>query len=383
MIELTNGAIYDIWLTTDTGKQIASLDEVTSLTYVKGLDLCGTFSLTQPDIYPDEFWAPDRLVQVWRRGPSQNRPTLDFLGFLRRWAYRVDAKGNHTAILAGFDQNCLLDRRIDAYFAGHMGAQFTNLALDDGMKHVVDANLGDKYDLTEGNYPDRDLTDAGLVVQVDLGQGATVDKGYAWRPVGRILRDLAAQSQIDTPEILYWIRVESIDPDGRVRLRFETGANFLGQDRSSSSPDPMIFGVELGNMTNTILEYDYFEAVNFVFVGGPGEGADRNIVTARDISAEFSSIWGRSEKFIDARNTDPAVLAGVANQALAQGAGRIRFEGEILDTPQAPYGAGWNLGDLITISHRGIEFNSVVRTIQVRVRAGEETIITKVKADIT
>lgn len=377
-MELSRGGGYEIRLTEGTGRELAQLEKFEQLSYVKSLDMVGTFALTIPDgIYPDSYWQPDRLIQFWRRGHGQRRHEIDFLGFLRRWRYQSDPDGHRRLVLTGVDQNCLVDRRIVAYASGTSQAQISSKAIDDAMKKLARENLG-----ALATDADRDLSDAGLIVHYDVGAGATVTKEHAWRNVGQIVRDLAALSREQTPEILYWIRVAGIQPDGSIVLQFETGTDYLRRDFGQDSARPLRFGDAVGNVSTAALEYDYTEEVNHAYAGGMGEGSERKIAEASDMTAQRVSPWSRIEAFVDARNAADAHVDDLADQRLAAGRPVRRFEADIIDTPAAPYGY-WNLGDRVVVAHRGVEFDALIRNVRVTGANGQENIATRITEIIT
>lgn len=378
-METSTGAFYEVRLTKGDGRLVAILDRVEVLSYVKSLDLAGTFIVVMPDIYPMDYWGPDYLIQVWRRAPDQATTSLDFLGFLRRWTFYTSPDGRRMVMLMGYDQNTLLGRRIVAYAAGTEDAMIEALSIDDGMKKIVRENLGSLATDT-----DRDLTAAGLAVQIDLGQGATITKEHAWRNVGQLLRDLAQLSREQTPEILYWIRVDHSGIDGSIDLRFETSTGHLGRDLTQDRPgQSYLFGEELGNVANARLEYDYTIEANHAYAGGQGEGTERLIEEASDTVAESISPWSRIEIFVDARNSADADVDDKADQALAAGRPIVRFQADILDTPQAYYGSVWNLGDRIPILHRGRRIDALVRAVKVTLTADQQNIAAQVTEIIT
>lgn len=384
MLETSNGGSYEVWLAVANGPRIELLDEVDYFTYVKSLARPGTFYVSTPDIYPDHFWAPDRVLQFWRRGRQQPRSRLDFFGLLRRWIYATDAQGRKRVLLYGLDQNTLLDRRIVTYYAGHHFAQ-ADAEADDVMKLLVRHNLGDLTDVagtwTPYSSADRDLSDAGFEVQVDLSAGPVISKAFAWRQVGLVLRDLATMSRAKGTEVFYWVRVAGVDRNGAVTLRFETSTHYPGLDRTRDGTRPLLFGEDYGNVANASLEYNYLDEANHIYAGGQNQGMDRTIEQAADELAERVSPWARIERFRDARNIPDDQVQDAADETLAESRPVIRFEGDILDTPMTPYG-NWNLGDLITVAHRNIHFDAVIRTVKVQVRGGQELIASRLKEEI-
>ncbi len=60
---------------------------------------------------------------------------------------------------------------------------------------------------------------------------------------------------------------------------------------------------------------------------------------------------------------------------------RQTFEGKILDDPDAPFGGsgGWQIGDKITVSHIGQQFDAIIRSGRVFVDDSGENVTGYVK----
>lgn len=386
-------AIYTPWLTRDDGQRLAPLDRHYGFSYVKKLNGAGWFSIAIPDtlsISPDVLVSDslqvDRQVQFWRESNSQQQPAADFVGFLRKWSFKTTGGGDTTITLRGPDQNELLARRIVAYAAGTEQAKTTadsagDFHIDGSMVDIVRENMG-----ASATDTDRDLSANGFSVRFTNDRVPTpeAERAFAWREIPRILTDLNQTSRTLGTEIYPNVFVNGVDADGTVVFEFSALDNAPGGDRSWTADGVVskssVFGLRWGNLVDPELEFDYSKEINYVYVGGPGEGIDRQIVEVSDATRVNASIWNRREKFVDARNeTNTAQMTAKGNDMLNRGRPIVRFNGKIMSTEQTPYGE-WGLGTRVTIEYQQFKFNGIVRNVHVVVDAnGVETVTSNVE----
>jgi len=359
---------YRIELCNDRGVVAVPIESHFGFQYSKTVNGFGWVTINAPFIDP-RYLSVDNIIRIWRQRPGFEYK-LDFFGFLRRWSFATDTSGFDRVILSGPDQNDLMTRRIVAYAAG--SAESTaNGAVDDEMKAVIRENFG-----SLATDSDRDLSGLSFTIQTDQTAGTDIEKQFAWRDVDRVLADLNAASRTDGTEIFWFVNVVGIDYDGFPIMEFVTRTNQPGTDRSwEASNKPMLFGLHYGNLETPILEYDYSDERNFCYVGGQGEGSERQIVEIAEPGRINASIWNRREMFVDARNQETADQMTAAGYAkLSEKRPIVRFAGNILSTDQTPYG-DWNLGDYVTIQYSTVEFTTIIRNVLVSVNAaGTETI---------
>ena len=114
---------YEIWLTTDTGKRLALLDDVLWMQATRVANAIGRLSLGVKPSFDLGQLVRDRLIQVWRR-PTGGQLSLWRVYFLRGW--RFETQGSVEELrLKGPDVNDLLRRRIVAFAAGTSQAEKT------------------------------------------------------------------------------------------------------------------------------------------------------------------------------------------------------------------------------------------------------------------
>lgn len=374
-----SSALYRPWLKTDRGYPLTPLDKHLGLVYTKTVNGPGWFTISYP-VKPGDFkdpksvqnlLAPDRQIQVWRKPTDGVADYLDFVGFVRRWNFSTAQDGATVLTISGPDQNDLLQRRIVAYASGTDQAKVsetsTGYFADEAMVDLINENLAGGATDT-----DRDITDYGFSFGWSPKGGPDVRKAFAWRNVLKVLNDLNAASKTAGSEVFFRVNVSGIDGDGSPILHFGAFNGPIGGNRSwtaqEQSSAAMIFGLKWGNLFNPSLTYDYSKEINYVYVGGPGEGTMREIVERSDVKRISNSVFNRREAFVDARQQSTTEqLQALGDEELNRGRPIVIFSGTILSTEQTPYGDGWDLGSNVTIEYEGLKFNGNVKNLQVTV----------------
>lgn len=160
----------------------------------------------------------------------------------------------------------------------------------------------------------------------------------------------------------------SVEPDnvgsGSIDFEFRT---FINQPRQDVS-DRVFFEKESGTLSNPFLEFDYSLEENYIYGGGQGEGAARNIQQVSDADRYNASQWNRCEGFADARNsTGSNSIREVARANLEDGRPVRRFGGDPIDTVGTSFGKDWDFGYKVTARYRDEEFPAIVRAVVIRV----------------
>jgi hypothetical protein len=169
----------------------------------------------------------------------------------------------------------------------------------------------------------------------------------------------------------------TFDADNK-RIIFDT---YLGVDRSIGNADdnpPVVFDLKYRNIS----EYTYTEDATVeqttVYVGGQGEGVDREII----VTGNDATGIDRTEVFVDARDVeqgDTAKLTERATQATIPAAQTV--SASAVADANLVYGADYNLGDIVTTNvpvKRYVKssdyYDPVTETIQVNQRITEVVI---------
>lgn len=363
---------WEIWYCDPEGRRISLLDQVSRV----GLGLAmtangvGAWRLTLPP------WvgAPrvDGWVEFWR-APAGGALRRVRVGRIREYVMQDGGDGNDMMVWSGPDQLDILQQRIVAYAAGTAQAYKTGYG-GDLLRALVRENLGSSAGTGRvSNY---------IEVGADTGTGVSMTKGFAWQNLLSAMQEVCEASRQGGTELYFDLEPYTLWDVMYWRLVVNEGQP--GADRTESSGvQPVVFGKEYGNLVNPWLKYDYRESASVVYAAGQGEQSDRVLVTATDTGRLNSSVWGRRELFVDARNE--AATAGVtakAQAALAQARPYVRFAGTLLDTPQSRYGLDWQYGDRVTCTYQGLQFDGMVRAVEFAIGGdGQEEIRARVEVE--
>lgn len=322
-------------------------------------------TLTLPGSVDDTVFKLDGRIGVWR-SVAGRPPTLDgqAMWLIRAWEY--GPQGSYTKIYA-YHANHLTTRRITAYPAGSSYTDKSADAADDLIKEFAAQNLGagivgaDR----DGSDTQADIS-AYLTIQADLGLGASVAKAATRRKLDRVIQELAEASATAGT----YLACEIVAPSEST-LELRTYAQLRGVDHTASSAQPVILSERRGNVENVILRIDRRNEVTFVIAGGAGEGDARTIATAVDATRMAESPLNRIEQFVEDSNvTDTAQLQNMADAALRAGEPLIEIDADLVETPATTRGLHFDLGDRLTVEHRGMQFDVRLDAVVVTVRGG-------------
>lgn len=357
-------AEYEVWLDRDDGNRLALLDDFEQLDYTLAANDVGTCQITLPGDWSTTLWAADRKLEVWRK-PDGGHLALERVYLLTGIDQQTDRDGLRRVVLEAVDGNDLLRRRLVAYAAGSTSATMT-AAADDLMKAIVRQNM-----TTAATDTDRSWSTGYFSVQTNLSLGPSIVKAYSRRNVLGVLQELSeAAKQTTGPETFF--DVPSPEPD---TYEFRTHVDQIGLDHTyPDGINPVLLGVEYGNLVEPRLTEDYSEEVNLVYAGGLGQESDRYVYEIEDTVRSGRSIWGRREGWRDSRGDTTTPTQDEGRAALVEGKPKIRFEARVVDCPGTVYGVHWRWGDRISATYGGQVYNAPVNVVQVRRDADAESV---------
>lgn len=195
---------------------------------------------------------------------------------------------------------------------------------------------------------------ADLTVAADLERGSSVQVSARFQPVGDVLAGLAEGAGLGFRLVqsgagLVFDVYEPSDRTGTVRLDVANGT-LASQSSEQHAP-----------------------ATTRALVAGQGEGSARTIVERSNPTAESVwGRWGRSEEFIDQRQTDDSgELAQRGDEALAEGAGGVVLRVVPGSDETMRWPGDWQVGDLVgvVVTEGGsvVEVPTRVRSVSVLV----------------
>jgi hypothetical protein len=348
------GSEFAIFLYRDDGTRIAQIVDVERFEYTKVVNGLGHFEIVLPHTFDPTLIARHRRVNIWRK-PAGGHMAIDFAGLIKR-IHRQDVNGVVVRMIGGSSLNGLLQQRIVAYPAGQSQSEKTD-QIDDMMKAIVRENLGSLA--TDGL---RQLSSTFFAVSSDVGLGPTATKGFSNKNMLAVLLDLSNVARQKGTEIYF-----DIVPVTETQMEFRTYLNQPGQDRTSTGSSPLEFSVERGNLLAPEYDEDFGEESNSVYAGGQGEG-ERRVLLSESSSEALLDAFARSEAFHDGRNEpDPVALRDAAKAELIERRPVRRFVSQIQQNIGSLYGLDWQLGDRVTATFDGLQFESLIRSVTVRV----------------
>jgi hypothetical protein len=370
---------YEVWLCNNLGKRIALLDRAITFGWMRGAGAVGGIDLIVPDYYPDHFWIPDNSIQYWRTPSLDHPPQLVSFGYVEKIELKEHG-GADIVHVSGGDQMRLLEGRAVQLVSG--SKEYSG-PTDDLMKDMVRRNLGNL-----ATDPLRDLTAYGLTVLPDASAGTEITIEASFETVLDSLRDFFAASATkedangETHPTYFDLQM-SIDNDA-VQYRFITAQDFIGADRTSSSPKPAIFGREWGNMESPQFVADFTGEANYIYGLGNSEEKHKLIQQAwvqKGLAALAKSPMSRKEKVVIIRKfmNKLGLLDGTRAAAHVYRP-HVKFTATLKDTPQTKFGVDWKFGDLVTGVYRNQIQDGMISAVGGTVNeAGQEQLVAKLE----
>lgn len=330
--------------------------------YALNVGQVGVLVATLPPQY-DDLLVLDGRVSVFRDVGGGLKRDGDAQYLIRRWDY-----GEQTTTITALHVNSLLRRRILAYYAGTTFTKKGAAAADNLIKQFVGQQMGTTVDtgnrLSPSVYTD---ISAYVAATAQTGQAQSTTMAAAWQNLFDVVRKLCdASTQAGT-----YLTAEIIaTSDTELELRTYVGQR--GVDRRSSSNAPLIFSSLRGNVANVVLSVDRQNEVNWAAGAGVGEGTARMTQTAYDLARLGESPLNRHELFVDQSNvSDTNVLLTYANAAVRAGRPAINLSGDVVETPFCIRGLHYDLGDYVTVEHRGQQYDVRLDTVAVQLGKGQ------------
>lgn len=103
-----------------------------------------------------------------------------------------------------------------------------------------------------------------------------------------------------------------------------------------------------------------------------------------DDDRRYRTSYSRKEMFAEhsSQHTD-ASRDDLGNKLLQAGQPKVKFSGNIKDTPQTRYGVEWGYGDKVSILHAGFVIDGMVSGIAINIdNKGAETITARVEEQL-
>lgn len=350
---------FSCFISDTAGARIYRLDKVDALNCTLVTNGISAFSVAVP-IKAKPYVKKDHIVEIWYRGK--------FLcgGFIRTWSI-----SDYSIALSCPSFEYLLSGRIIAYAAGTSEADKTDYA-DDMIKAIVRENLGSSATAS------RQLS---ITVQADTSAGETISRAFSHYKVLDTIQNLALESAENGTRLYFGFR-PYFESDN-IALVFETTTNQWGTNHDAESNSPLTFSKQFGNLENYVEEFDYWDEINDVYVGGQGLGEDRIVEQVTDTIAATNTPWARRERFLS--YTSELTTTGLQNAGKAvlyASRGKETFSANLLDTPLTQFNLDWQWGDKVAILQNGRDLVGIVEKIRLRSQEDRETLTAKVEGNL-
>jgi hypothetical protein len=347
------------------GTQIARINDFISLQYNFVELQVGSMILELDDTQLDKsLLGVDKIFQIYREIPGQP-PYLEGerLWYLRRWNLSSRTNSSHLIYtLEAQDANHLLTRRI---INGHEGGAVATKAQagDNMLKAYVREAAGS-------------LTTAARDMRPYLDVAANVGAAAVLRFTGEhtnLYDTCKWVCQKGQEKGIYLVFDCVYSAPGNSIFTTYVGAR--GTDHGSTSGDIRLFGIELGNLSDAALSYDFMETANYCFSMGSGRQDAREIAEVSNAPSIARSILNRHEFVYHCSGIfrTTTEIQAMGYKALGKVKDKVRFTGYLVDTPAMRYGVDYGFGDIVTVQFAGVTVDCHVVSIANSVREGGET----------
>lgn len=232
-------------------------------------------------------------------------------------------------LIKGYTLGSFLNRRITIPPIG-TAYDVINAAGETVLKHYIDVNCVNAVDLKR--KIDR------LIIEQDLGRGYGVNWQSRFKQLDEELEKISQACSLG------WNIELDFDNEQFIFKIIEGKDLTANQDVNP----PVIFSVDFDNVSTQEFTDTNIGAKNFAYVGGQGEGVDREVISVGD---NYSGI-DRVEAFIDARDIEQGGdLVGRGQQKLLELQPIMSFTNEILNNT-FKYQEDWDLGDIVTCKNK-------------------------------
>ncbi len=337
-------AEYVLYLYDTTGTQQAVFATWQALTYTQRVNEPGSFQIDARqdanvglplDALPS-ILVEDAIILIRRRIPGFVDWYTDAVGLVRDVAFDRDDAGNLTFRAKGVGPLDLVARRVVAYPAGTKQVDKRG-ASDTVIAAYVDENVGNLATVPLGRYASG--VTPGFTVTAAAGTGTTWDGSRHMQNVLAVIQGISLQ----TADVEF--AVTAAVGSGSVAWTFATVTPQIGTDRSAT----VIFSESMGNLGAPKYSNAKTQAKNRVYVLGPGEKADRIVLTANSLTRQAGSPWALAETTHEAtQERTGASMANVGATKLEQTQPWIEFAFSPIETLATRYGRDYFLGDTVT-----------------------------------
>ena len=331
---------------------------------------------TNSQLFDTAFLAKDNILEIWRTTTSgATYLEGERVWYLVHWRFNQQGASTILGIQMIFtDANSVLVRRIIAYAAETAYARKT-AAYDDMMKAIVRENFG-----ALAVVPARSIA-TYLQVQANLSLAPSRTKDFAWENVLDKITEIGNASFATAANSYLSFDTVYIAPGLN---EFRTYFLCRGIDHGSASGDVREVSVANGSLANAVLDIDYSQVENHIYVAGQGREDAVEMYEIFDAVSEGASVINRCEGYVKASGSFrlPGDISSEGRTALGERRGRTAFDGNVVDTPGMQYGINYGYGDIVMAVFAGYTIDCHIDTVHITSAGGNETLDIKLHGEM-
>jgi len=332
-VKRQNGALSAVLTGQKTG--------FTGFSFARTVNAPGSFLLyfmKQADELEDEFlkrldiFEEDGQLEFWRRYPEMGikwQMEGEFMALATRRYSTIE--GGTMFYVSGRGYLDLIKRCVVDAYSNSVEARKSGPA-ESVIKAYVDEQAGPAAG-ARASY--------GLTIQADAGGG--IARG-PWNKQYQNLLDVVQEIRSTGGGDF------DVVGTGPAAFDFRWYEGQRGKNRTAT----VLFALDRGNMQQPELTIAHQDEITAVLVGGRGQESNRQLVWRTDPTRIATSLWGRRERFRDARQEDEtAGLETLGDAFLKEGTPKESLTFVPLQTPGCLLGKDYFFGDLVTASYAG------------------------------
>lgn len=355
--------LYDIYFYDTAGTRVLLLDNYAYLEFSQKLN-DSWFHQIRIEYGSDDnriaffrdVLTRDFIMEIYRTDAQLNTKELVYEGLHRTIVDQINLSGVVILTLYGTGYTNLLKRRVAIPPEGEESDVNSGPA-----ETVIKEFVRDHF----VSPVDSIRTMPGLSIEPDAGEGEDAEYSARYTNVYTAIMRSAEQGLVDF----------GIVKGATVGTFILQVRSLWGTDRRIGNADgnpPTLFDIYLHNMAIPIFTLNGTNEINHVYVGGQGQGTDREILELANAAAEAVSPWNRYEAFVDARSeetVDGMTTRGEAYLKEHEVKSDLTFN--ITETDGTRWLRDWELGDIVSARYGDTLFTKKITKITVVVSAGK------------
>lgn len=354
---------YEITLFSPAGERLTLLKHI-SMELARRRGDVGALTLTlDPSLYDFNMLNQRDARIVIERSVRGGQPYVEgrTTWFVRKATLSGGINQPESIKLTALDANCLLNRRIVAYYPEEPETEKEEMPVLDIILEILRENLGGDA------IAARDLSNYLYIPPATTNYGPVHSINLAWQEVGNTIKELIEVAKAGDTTLSLDIQLQSIEP---LKLIVVVGKT-IGTDRTESSGivpgGGLLIGPDYGNFDDWTLEYDYTNELSYLYGGGEGDDDDRLIVEIQNSAAVNASPFGRIEGWDE--NPEADITEQLETWMIGRLQKRItrpKITGRIAEGEQLIWGENLNFGDIVPVQVKGNLYNCIIESYQLR-----------------